>query len=77
LVCDFGDKVKVLVELEDGQPSDLGCGSHDQIWDRRCPMPALIGKEHLDHYCPVFHRRVWYSAGMNDSGGGRSLPWSP
>jgi hypothetical protein len=48
LTGDFGDQVEVLIDVEDGEASQLGGGGYQEVRDRRRPVAALVGEEQLD-----------------------------
>jgi hypothetical protein len=45
---DRGDGVEVFVDVEDGQPRELGGGRDDEVGNRRTAVLTPVCEQHLD-----------------------------
>lgn len=65
----FSDAVEILVEMQYGALTQLGCGRDQQIGDRRGAMLSALREDTLHFHGPVLNRGVRYFTGIDAKGG--------
>ena len=74
---DLCDELEVLVQVQDGELAQFGCGRYQEVGDRCGAVLATLCQDHLDLDRSVFHRRcqVFPQACEPNHGPVASLRW--